>query len=34
MAEAAVMTEDATPKKVAFAQTPYSNEDKRKREEE
>lgn len=34
MAEAAVMTEDATPKKVAFAQKPYSNEDKRKREEE
>ena len=34
MAEAAVMTEDATPKKVAFAQKPYSNEDKRKKEEE
>ena len=34
MAEAAVMTEEATPKKVAFAQKPYSNEDKRKKEEE
>ena len=34
MADAAVMTEDATPKKVAFASKPYSNEDKLKREEE
>ena len=33
MAEA-VMTKEATPKKVAFASKPYSQEDKRKKEEE
>ena len=34
MAEELVMTKETTPKKVAFASKPYSQEDKRKKDEE
>ena len=34
MAEAAVMTEEATPKKVAFVDRPTANDDRIKQDEE
>jgi len=34
MAEAAVMTEEATPKKVAFVDRPTANDDRIKKDEE